>query len=114
MIAGLLHVLGIDDVSGRWYAFWSGFGGDLTIFGALAVWLRHQNCHVQGCPRIGRHQVAGTEWKVCRHHHPDDAPTAKDAANGGLRINLQPKISDEEAAQIKAKWLTHRNTGGNA
>lgn len=34
----LPHILGIDDVSGRWYAFWSGAGADLSelaIVGAL-------------------------------------------------------------------------------
>lgn len=28
----LLVFLGIDDVTGPWYAFWSGFGGDLGEF----------------------------------------------------------------------------------
>lgn len=34
----LAHILGIDDVSGRWYAFWSGAGSDLSelaIVGAI-------------------------------------------------------------------------------
>lgn len=76
------HLLGLDNLSGPWYGFWSGFGsdvGEVTIFaGLIAVYRRH-NCHIRGCPRIGHHQVEGTEWVVCRRHHPDlpnQAPTA--------------------------------------
>jgi hypothetical protein len=36
-VSWLVHVLGIDDVAGRWYGFWSGFGGDLAIIGAMVV-----------------------------------------------------------------------------
>lgn len=74
----LLHILGIDDVSGRWYAFWSGFAGDIGLIGAAYALLRKHNCHVKHCVRVGRHQIAGTDWVVCRRHHPDDAPTAAD------------------------------------
>lgn len=74
----LLHILGVDDVSGRPYAFWSGFAGDLSILATpLVLWRRH-NCHARWCPRIGRHPVAGTTWTVCRRHHPDDHPSAQD------------------------------------
>jgi hypothetical protein len=74
----LLHILGIDSSSSYWYGFWSGFGGDLTIFAAVIVWLRHKNCHVKGCPRLGRHPVEGSTWTVCRRHHPDGHPTHAD------------------------------------
>lgn len=70
----LAHILGIDNVSGYWYGFWSGFGSDI---GELAIVRRH-NCHVKGCPRVGRHPIAGTTWTVCRKHHPDEHPTADD------------------------------------
>lgn len=76
----LLHVLGIDDASGRWYAFWSGFGsdlGELAIVGGLATLVRKHNCHVKRCPRLGRHPVEGTAFVVCRRHHPEDSPTAE-------------------------------------
>lgn len=78
----LLHVLGIDDASGPWYAFWSGFGSDLTLFtGLVAVvwsfWRRH-NCHVRGCLRLGRHPVEGTSYVVCRFHHPHGEPNHAD------------------------------------
>lgn len=78
MIRGLLHVLGVDNVSGQWYGFWSGFAGDLSILAAPLVLMRKHNCHVRGCPRLGRHPVAGTTYAVCRRHHPDDHPRAVD------------------------------------
>jgi hypothetical protein len=74
----LIHLLGLDNLSGRWYGFWSGIGGDASIMAVPAVILRRHNCHVHGCPRLGRHPVAGTEFVVCRRHHPDDHATAED------------------------------------
>lgn len=68
MLTTLAHITGIDNPSGRWYLFWSGFGGRVTFLGfAAAVWHRH-NCHAPGCPRIGKHVVNGTPW--CSRHHP--------------------------------------------
>lgn len=74
-----LHVSGSDDVSGEWYGFWSGFGGDLAIIGALlwgpVVLLRKHNCHVARCWRIGRHNVPGTGFTCCARHAPGGPPT---------------------------------------
>lgn len=74
----LAHVLGLDSVSGYWYAFWSGFGGDLAIVGTLLsaplVLLRKHNCAVRKCWRIGRHKIPGTEHVCCRRHTPGGAP----------------------------------------
>lgn len=74
----LAHLLGLDNLSGPWYGFWSGIGGDLSILAAPLVLLRRHNCHVKGCPRLGRHPVPGTGFVVCRRHHPDEHPTAAD------------------------------------
>lgn len=78
-----LHILGIDDPSGRWELFWSGFGSDLgeatLATTPLVLWRRH-NCHVKRCWRIGRHPVEGTTFVVCRRHHPDDHVSAQDVA----------------------------------
>lgn len=80
----LAHVLGMDDLSGPFYGFWSGAGsdlGELAIVGSMLGVYRKHNCHVRGCWRIARHQIAGTDWVVCRRHHPDlpnRAPTATD------------------------------------
>lgn len=62
----LLHVFGIDDVSGRWYAWWSGVGGDLTILAAPLVLFRKHNCHYRWCWRIGHFPQEG--FVVCRRH----------------------------------------------
>jgi len=79
----LAHVLGIDNLSGRWYGFWSGFFGDVSILSMPLILLRRHNCHVKGCPRLGRHPVEGKPWTVCRKHHPDDHPTAADVREAG-------------------------------
>jgi hypothetical protein len=74
----VLHVSGSDNVSGKWYGFWSGFGGDLGIIGALAAvpWMQYKrhNCQVKGCWRIGRHEFTDPDEHVtrllCWRHHP--------------------------------------------
>ena len=66
---------------GPQYGFWSGFGGDLAIIGALLsaplVLLRKHNCEIHGCWRIGRHTTAAGHH-TCRRHHPDDHLTHAD------------------------------------
>ncbi len=77
----LLHVLGVTDVSGRWYGWWSGAGsdiGEIAIVGGLINVARRHNCHVHNCWRVGRHQVTGTTFTVCRKHHPDGHLRAQD------------------------------------
>jgi hypothetical protein len=81
-VTWLLHLLGVDSQSGRWYAWWSGSGadlGELAIVGGLASLVRHRNCEVHGCWRLGRHATAAGH-RVCRVHHPDDHLTAERAA----------------------------------
>jgi hypothetical protein len=64
------HWLGLDNASGPLYLFWSGFFGDITIFGAiLGIYYKH-NCHSPKCLRIGKHNVNGTPF--CSKHHPGD------------------------------------------
>lgn len=62
------------------YNFWSGFGSDLgeyvivsSLAGGIAMSARKHNCHVHGCPWIGRYHLAGGQYVVCRKHHPDAA-----------------------------------------
>ena len=75
----VLHVLGIDDVSGRWYALWSGFAGDITLLAAIlaAPWIqwKRNNCQVRRCWRFGRHEFTedGVIRHLCWRHHPDVA-----------------------------------------
>ena len=79
-------VTGSRDESGAAYGFWSGFGGsipDFLILGGLATLYRKHNCHVQGCPRIGRHQAG--PYIVCRRHMPGGAPSAAQVAEAHRR-----------------------------
>lgn len=79
-ISFLLHPFGLcpgtphQQTLCKGYNSWSGILsdiGEITLLGiAFGAW-RHINCHVRGCPRIGRHPVGGTPYKVCRIHHPD-------------------------------------------
>jgi hypothetical protein len=72
----LLTVTGTNNEQSRWYAFWSGFGGNLAVVGAIAGLYYRHSCHTKGCWRIARQQIDGTTLHVCRRHHPDDAPSA--------------------------------------
>lgn len=66
-----LHYFGIDNTSGPWYGFWSGFGSDLgeiTLLGAVIAAYRHKNCHVKGCPRLG-HIDPAVHAPACKRHH---------------------------------------------
>lgn len=84
MGAWLLHWLGMDNLSGPIYGFFSGSGSDIQELGivpALALLYRRHNCHQHRCPRIGHLPVAGTPWVVCRKHHPKGAPTAQQIAD---------------------------------
>jgi hypothetical protein len=78
VIHWLAYWTGLTNGSGPRYLWWSGIGsdiGEVALLGGLIQIYRHTTCHVQGCYRIGRHKVAGTEHVTCRKHHPDDAPT---------------------------------------
>lgn len=84
MLHGLAIWFGLTNGSGHAYLFWSGLGSDVSevmLFAGLAGLYRKHSCHVQGCWRIGRHEVPkpdGTKHVVCRRHHPPGVPTHKD------------------------------------
>lgn len=59
------HLLGLDNVSGPFYAFWSGVG--LTVGWPFVQWRRH-NCHVRFCPWPG-HIDPETHHPACKKHH---------------------------------------------
>ena len=86
---GTLH--GGPDV---YYNFWSGFGSDLgeaTLISAVCVGVytgvRKVNCHTRGCWRIGHHQLEGTPYILCKHHHPE-VPN-RGATHGHILIQHQ-------------------------
>jgi hypothetical protein len=60
------------------YNFISGPLADITLIGGAYAILRHHNCHVTGCWRLGRHPVHGTSYVVCQRHHPHGHPTVED------------------------------------
>lgn len=67
-----LHVLGLDDPSGRWYLWWSGAGSFLEGLGFLGaligVYQRH-TCAIHTCWRIAR-RLSATGDRLCGRHHP--------------------------------------------
>lgn len=70
-----VHTGSVANTSGQpYYNFWSGLGsdfGEVVLIGGVIQIVRHTNCHVKGCWRVGKHPVVGTPYKVCRVHHPD-------------------------------------------
>lgn len=74
----LLHVLGLDDASGRWYLWWSGIGADLGYLAVVGGLYRRHNCEIKGCPRLGRH-ITAAGAHLCRRHHPDGPLTVEAA-----------------------------------
>jgi hypothetical protein len=60
------------------YNFVSGPLADITLLGGAYASIRRHNCHAKGCWRLGRHKVPGTDYIVCRKHHPHTTPTAED------------------------------------
>jgi hypothetical protein len=90
--------------AGRWtwsdpqgYNFISGPLADITLLGGAYALARHHNCHVKGCLRIARAKVPGTEYIVCRKHHPHDKPTAE-------------KVLADHAAAAQQRRLEHDPT----
>jgi len=65
----ILHVLGIDTQQSYFYDFWSGVATQMSVFIGAVVYYKKHNCHVHGCPRIGKHQIG--HYVVCSKHHPD-------------------------------------------
>jgi hypothetical protein len=66
-----LHYTGSDNTSGVWYGFWSGFASDIaeiTLVLGFITYLRHRNCHVKGCWRLG-HADPDHGWPACKKHH---------------------------------------------
>lgn len=71
MFHWLTHILGLDNLSGRWYGWWSGFGSDISEFAIIGALWHTFNCHDPGCPRLGRHVTmeGGVHVRRCARHH---------------------------------------------
>lgn len=72
----------ITSATNAFYGIVSGWLGDVGLFAGIIIYLRHKNCHVKGCYRLGKHQVANGKYTVCAVHHPEvsDKITAKHIA----------------------------------
>ena len=78
----LAHWLGLDNVAGRIYAFWSGSGSVvippfLSALIILAAFWWHHQCTVHGCYWYARRTTAAGE-RACWKHHPHKKRTAGD------------------------------------
>lgn len=74
----ILTVGGITNVSGKFYAFWSGVAGELGWFAAIYTIWHRKNCHARWCWRNGKFQY-GDHYVFCQKHHPvlpNKPPTA--------------------------------------
>ncbi len=77
----LLQVTGTANESGKWYAWWSGFGADLEEFGIVVViagvYKRHK-CQSCWRPALkgGLGRVAGTHYETCHKHTNKDVHDA--------------------------------------
>lgn len=78
------------------YNFWSGFGSDLGeytiaagLFGHVGVLWRTHTCHrYWWCWRHPHHQLEGTPYMLCRHHHPDELSTVAEAVQAYKDANV--------------------------
>jgi hypothetical protein len=92
--------------AGRWtwhdpdgYNFISGPLADITLLGGGYAVARRHNCHVGGCWRVGRAKVPGTEYIVCRKHHPHDAPTAQNVLDAHTAALARRDTALDDLAQ---------------
>lgn len=68
-LAQFLHPGRASHGGSEW--FWGGIGSDVqevAVIGGVYAMLRHHNCHVDGCLRLG-HRDPTVEAPACRRHH---------------------------------------------
>lgn len=72
LVHQVLHFSGMEDGDSPWYLLWSGVFAaieGLSFFAVAFAGVRHLNCHVTGCWRVGHLPTDGGH-KVCKKHHP--------------------------------------------
>ena len=62
----------------------------LVFAGGQYAVVRKHNCHQPWCWRVGRYPVEGTEFVVCRHHHPDPPKRGTIRERHHLYLGKQP------------------------
>jgi dipeptide/tripeptide permease len=61
-----IAVTGTADESGKWYGFWSGFGGsNIVLLGGVFAYYRAHECHNAKCHWPSRHTTA-KGYRLCR------------------------------------------------
>jgi hypothetical protein len=99
-----------DTNSGRWASFLGAWPQTLEGVGAVAAGyalVRKHNCHVKGCPRLGRHPVDGTNYITCLHHHPaDDAPSSEDVLNAHTNHLERLRAAEHHLAHLDEQHST--------
>lgn len=73
----VLQVTGVANESGKWYAFWSGFGADFAegaIFLSIVGLYHRHKCQSCWRPALkgGLGRVAGTHYETCHKHTNKD------------------------------------------
>jgi hypothetical protein len=93
---GVLYGLGVHPYpapSTPWtYQLWSGFIPALaivSIFGGITTHFRMLNCHVHGCWRLGRFELAGGQFKVCAKHSPHPSKLTAEYVQAKHREHLE-------------------------
>ena len=111
---------GTVNEAGPYYAFWSGFGSDLTEFGIIGALgtgvyqlTRKYNCHENSCWRIGNHPAAGGQFQLCYRHHPDyqDARPTRDTI---ARLHREHRQREALIAQRLPRIHLRPATGNTA
>jgi hypothetical protein len=98
-----LRYTGADAEPGTWYGFWSGFGGsipDFLILGSIITVYRHHNCHVKGCPRLGK-PVDGTPYLACPVHHPAHSGTKRSVSLDVINLAHEAHIKLRESPSVR-------------
>ena len=90
------------------YNFLSGPLADITLFGGAYAIFRRHNCHAKRCWRVGRHKVPGTDYIVCRKHHPHESPSAEQilAEHDAAKRALQATPAGRSAGATRATRAT--------
>lgn len=99
-----LHLTGTNDEPGSWYGFWSGFGGsipDFLILGSIITVYRHHNCHVKGCPRLGK-PVDGTPYLACPVHHPAHEGSKRSVSLEVIKLAHEAHLDHRPSTSVDA------------
>lgn len=63
----LLHWLYVIGTT-TWFGLLANYIQNITGIAGAILWRMHQ-CRIPWCPRLGKHDVEGTTWRVCHKHH---------------------------------------------